>query len=199
MTAAKTDEKWELVFDAASDVFAQYGFRRTSMNDIAQAAGMSRPALYLLFENKEDLFRRLANYRQSLAIDEAVSILASDAPFAERFIEAILAYERVFYEPVAASPHGAEFLDLNISVASDDMKKGHERLIAHLGDAMATAAADGAVTLDGVSMAPRAFVEILMSSVGGQKRAATSIKDFRKRVKQVASVFLTSIARGGAQ
>ena len=47
-------EKREAVFGVAADVFAQYGVRRTAMNDIAQAAGISRPALYLMVENKED-------------------------------------------------------------------------------------------------------------------------------------------------
>ncbi len=57
------------VFDVAADVFARYGFRRTTMNDLAEAAGISRPALYLMFENKEHLFIELVSYR----VDEAIS------------------------------------------------------------------------------------------------------------------------------
>ena len=65
---APKDAKKETVFAAAYDVFSTYGYRRTSMNDIAQAAGMSRPALYLLFDNKESLFRELAADLQTQAI-----------------------------------------------------------------------------------------------------------------------------------
>jgi TetR/AcrR family transcriptional regulator of autoinduction and epiphytic fitness len=39
-------------------VFARFGFRKTSMDDIARAAGVSRQGLYLSFANKEELFRR---------------------------------------------------------------------------------------------------------------------------------------------
>ena len=39
-------------------VFLAYGFARTTMDDIARAADMSRPALYLLFKNKTDIYPR---------------------------------------------------------------------------------------------------------------------------------------------
>ena len=48
--------KRERVADAALIVFQRYGFARTTMSDIAEAVGMSRPALYLLFPNKEEIF-----------------------------------------------------------------------------------------------------------------------------------------------
>lgn len=49
-------EKDAQVIEAAGQVFLRYGFRRTTMGDLAQAAGVSRPALYLRFCNKEKVF-----------------------------------------------------------------------------------------------------------------------------------------------
>jgi len=49
-------EKEQRVIQAATDVFLRYGFKRTTMGDLAAAAGLSRPALYLLFCNKERIF-----------------------------------------------------------------------------------------------------------------------------------------------
>jgi AcrR family transcriptional regulator len=46
------------VLDAAVGVFARFGFRKTTMDDVARAAGVSRQGLYLSFANKEELFRR---------------------------------------------------------------------------------------------------------------------------------------------
>src|SRR3954463_15785164 len=42
---------------AGFDAFARHGFKRTTMGDIAEAAGMSRPALYLRVKGKEDVLR----------------------------------------------------------------------------------------------------------------------------------------------
>ncbi len=191
---AKQDQKREAVFKAAFDVFSQYGFRRTSMNDIAEAAGISRPALYLMFDNKEDLFRQLASHQQNLAIDEAVSVLSQHVPLSERFIGAILAYERIYYEPISQSPHGAEVMDINLSIASDLMTKGHDRLVGHLSAAIEEAVLNGEADLSLAAVKPKAFVELLMSSIGGLKKKATSNKEFRRQIRDVAGIFLASLA-----
>ena len=44
---------------AATSVFLRYGFGRTTMADIAQASGRSRPTLYLTFPDKESVFRAM--------------------------------------------------------------------------------------------------------------------------------------------
>ena len=65
----------ERVLEAATDVFLRYGFARTTMGDIAERSGISRPALYLVFPGKEEVFAaaicrltddQLANIRAAL-------------------------------------------------------------------------------------------------------------------------------------
>lgn len=185
------------VFAAAADVFARYGFQRTAMNDIATAAGVSRPALYLMFQNKDDLFRQLAQHRQGEAINAAEAELAGQGPFGERLTRAVMAYERLYYEPVSQSPHGAELMDANLSIAGEEMKKGSRRLAAQFAKALGRADETGEVNLAHASISPSAFVDIMMSSVNGQKKAATSITDFRKRVANVVGIFCASITPGG--
>jgi len=50
-------EKIERVVSAAQQIFIKYGYRRTTMGDLAEAGEISRPALYLLYANKEEIFR----------------------------------------------------------------------------------------------------------------------------------------------
>ena len=50
-------QKRDKVLTAARNTFLRYGFKRVTMNDIAEAAGISRPALYLVFDNKEEIFK----------------------------------------------------------------------------------------------------------------------------------------------
>lgn len=40
-------------------VFAEHGFHQTSMNDVAEAAGVTKPVLYQHFASKRDLYREL--------------------------------------------------------------------------------------------------------------------------------------------
>jgi AcrR family transcriptional regulator len=61
-TNSDQDPRRQAILKAAFDAFCSYGFRRTSMEDIARGANMSRAALYLHYRNKEDIFRSLAQF-----------------------------------------------------------------------------------------------------------------------------------------
>ena len=107
---AQKNAKKSTVLDAAADVFAQYGFKRTTMNDIATAAGISRPALYLMFENKEHLFKELAAHRIKIALKEARAVLVKKQPITTRFIDGIKTFEEPTQSPLLAHPMGMNSL-----------------------------------------------------------------------------------------
>ncbi|MCB1155837.1 TetR family transcriptional regulator C-terminal domain-containing protein, partial [bacterium] len=52
-------EKQELILEAALEVFAQRGFRGATIDQIADAAGMSKPNLLYYFGRKEDIHKTL--------------------------------------------------------------------------------------------------------------------------------------------
>ena len=55
----RADRRGE-VLDATYECLTRYGVRRTTMEDIASVAGMSRAAVYQYVRNKDDAFRGLA-------------------------------------------------------------------------------------------------------------------------------------------
>lgn len=67
----------ELILDAALEVFSVYGYRGTTVDQIAAGAGMSKPNLLYYFRRKEDIYvavleHTLANWLEPLrAIDAA--------------------------------------------------------------------------------------------------------------------------------
>ena len=194
VATAKHQAKRDAVYDAASVVFAQYGFRRTTMNDIAKSAGISRPALYLMFENKEDLFQGLAAHRLDQAINSALSVLQGSGKIADRFLESLLVFEQIFYEPIADSPHGSELMDISLSLASEIMTKKLARFHAALTKSLSEAETRGQITFARTPMKPRAFVELLFTALNGVKKRALNTAEFRKLVRQLTEIFLLSIA-----
>jgi AcrR family transcriptional regulator len=79
----KTDRPGEIL-EAARTEFAENGFAATRLTEIARRAGVSKAALYLYFETKEELFRAVA---RTLVAPEltamAAALEATEAPFAE--------------------------------------------------------------------------------------------------------------------
>jgi AcrR family transcriptional regulator len=92
------------ILDAATTVFLRYGFKKTSMDDLARAVGISRQALYLHFQNKEALFRATVLHTTEAMCAAARAALArEDLELEERVLGA--------YEAIHASTIGVEHLD----------------------------------------------------------------------------------------
>ncbi|MEO8121341.1 MAG: TetR family transcriptional regulator [Rhodoferax sp.] len=68
------------LLDAAELVFAEKGVSRTSLNDIAQAAGVSRGAIYWHFKNKADLFNAMME-RTTLPLEDSLHQIGHDPEF----------------------------------------------------------------------------------------------------------------------
>jgi AcrR family transcriptional regulator len=58
------------ILDAASELIIRQGYDKTTMNDVAESAGISRGIIYLHFENKDRLFEALV-YRETLQYAQA--------------------------------------------------------------------------------------------------------------------------------
>src|SRR5215472_11097353 len=83
-----TQSKEEHVLTAARSVFMRYGFKRATMSDLAEAAQMSRPALYLLFSSKEEVFRALVTQIFNELLREVREGMSKRAEVADQLIGA---------------------------------------------------------------------------------------------------------------
>ncbi len=66
----------EQILDIAAQVFARHGFHGTSMNDVADAVGVTKPVLYQHFDSKQDLYLALLaeiGHRLLTAISKATA------------------------------------------------------------------------------------------------------------------------------
>ena len=70
MSNSKT--KYQLII-AAGQIFYQYGFKKTTMDDIAFAAGKGKSSLYYYFKNKEEVFEAVVDYEAEHLKDEIIS------------------------------------------------------------------------------------------------------------------------------
>src|SRR5258707_12957790 len=70
-TASTPDRaRQERVLAVALEVFGRYGFRKTSMDEIARSADISRQGLYLHFANKDALFRAAVRHELDTALGD---------------------------------------------------------------------------------------------------------------------------------
>ena len=100
-TKDEAQETRNRILDAAERMFSEYGVSRTSLEEIAAAAGVTRGAIYWHFKDKSDLFTAMVN-RVTLPL-EAMVARSSDAsvedPLAALKEGAVTALKRTVTDP----------------------------------------------------------------------------------------------------
>jgi AcrR family transcriptional regulator len=74
------DDRRRRLLEAARVTFLRFGFKKTSMGEVARAADVSRQALYLHFPTKEEMFRSAVRYFLETGLAGASARLGDDQP-----------------------------------------------------------------------------------------------------------------------
>jgi AcrR family transcriptional regulator len=185
---AVQDPKRARILEGAMKVFLAYGYSRVTMDDIARAAEVSRPALYLVFKNKAEIYRALGTLVLDASSDAAAKVLAGDAPFTERAMAAIECSLIALMKPVLESPHGAELLDMKNTLAGDLAAMWRERLGKAFADAIAAEALRSGVDLAARGLSPAALADLLLDGLEGMKSRITNPEQQREGARRLVTV-----------
>jgi AcrR family transcriptional regulator len=190
------DPKPRRLIEAALSTVSRYGFKKTSMQDIADAAGVSRAALYLHFSNKEDAFRSVSAALHADALDQARDALAGEGAFAVRLRDGLWAFMHGLMGPIHASPHGEELLDANLALAADVGADGKRRFLALLVETVEQAATSGAIALASINTTPTALADLVFAAVSGMKYADDGLEALEQRISLLATLVGRAVEPG---
>lgn len=169
------------------DAFAQHGYRRTSMARIADAVGLSRPAIYQYFDNREDVFRAVIDAVHGDAADAAVAALEGEGNLATRLSGYLQRGLADGYEQLSNLRHAEEILEATHEFAADIAEAAQARRRASLVSVLRdTGAPDEVVT---------SATQLMDLSPMGLKSDAPSVAEFRDRLDTLArsvAVLVTS-------
>jgi AcrR family transcriptional regulator len=137
-TRLPRDQRRIQLLDAASDVFASKGYHAAAMDDIADAAGVSKPVLYQHFPSKLDLYLALLDQSCDRLVEVVEEGLASTGDNSDRVIATVAA----FYEFV--SSEGSDFRLIFESDLTGDhaVQRRLSRVNAEISDAIAEVIAE---------------------------------------------------------
>ena len=85
-------ERREQLLDVAMTAFAANGYHGTSMNDVAKAAGITKPVLYQHFASKRDLYVELVDDVADRLANEVVSAVDPADTHFQRTVGAPVSY-----------------------------------------------------------------------------------------------------------
>jgi AcrR family transcriptional regulator len=138
------------IMGAARDVFARKGFSETTMDDIADAAGLAKGTLYLYFKSKRDLY--MAALKHGIAELNAQTVRAVDSAKGARekiraLVSTRLAYTednrefcKIYYSELGNLVHPVPTLA--------EFKKMYMQQVEYMTGVMEQAAAAGEIRAD---------------------------------------------------
>lgn len=131
-SAQKTNE----ILRASVPVFAERGYRRTSMANIADAAGVSRPALYQYFTDRADLFAAAFSLLLNENTDAALDALSANVSLAHQLDGYLQRLTGDAYATLASTDHGEELMEARhqfaAEAAASAIKRANNGLRKHL-------------------------------------------------------------------
>jgi AcrR family transcriptional regulator len=131
------------ILDAAYLCFTRHGVRRTTMDDIAREAGLSRPGVYQHVGNKEDVFRRLTERLLDAALTRSRAAAEQGQDVTARvtgILDAKLGLTLALWRDSPA--HAAELLGVDSRLSADQIDAYDRAMRQLLVDALTNADPD---------------------------------------------------------
>ena len=103
----------EAGFRSVIDVFAHYGFRKASMEELAQALGVSRQTLYKRFKTKEAVRDwAVGGFIQAVLERAERELDAPGSPIEDCLLNAFMRWTGDHVTLLRAAPHGSEIVEI---------------------------------------------------------------------------------------
>jgi AcrR family transcriptional regulator len=182
---------------AAFARFSRYGYRRTSLEEIAEEAGISRAALYLHFPNKEAIFRALAFDLHLRAQAAAERAAAAPGPLEARLAAVLEARAAHFFDVVHASPHAAELLGESSRQGADVSEAFRRRFLRVLRRPIAEAEARGEIRAAAAGLDAGSLAALLLDAAKGLEKSgagAPSPARYRRRLRQMVRAIVRGLS-----
>lgn len=178
------DAKRAAIHDAAIGEFSARGFSNTSMANIADAVGMSRPALYQYFQNKGDIFASAFTALIDDAVDRSLAALEAPGTVAEQLDGFLQRFDGDLWERTSASPHSDEILNAKSAHAAEGVAIAYARHRAGLAGYLRQVGPGGRARA--VEEQRTAWADLLALSPKGFKSDDPAVDRYRRRLFTLA-------------
>jgi AcrR family transcriptional regulator len=125
-TRLSAGERRQRLIDASIELFADYGYEATSVDDIAKRAGITKPVVYDHFSSKEAIFIAALELIRNGLLARGAKVIANETEPSSRLLAGI----HVFFDFIEETPKSARLLIMG-SKGAPSIIEACKRVQAH--------------------------------------------------------------------
>ena len=172
------------VLRISQELFLHHGFQKVTLADIAKEVGVSRPTLYQLFPNKQEIFNALIVDWQESSLARIEEKLNRDSPAAVQLKTAIDIWIIEPFEMIQASPRAADFQDATFSFAEETIDAGYTKFESVIRSILESESLE-------VPISTPALAHLIVVSLRGFKTQVKEVKELRKLIRNLIALALS--------
>lgn len=182
------------IADAALRLFARYGYKRSSMDDIAREAGLAKATLYLHFKGKDDVFRAMLDLLARRVEARCREVVATPGPFPERLAALLLAHHGQAYASFGTGEHLVELKAVMNTIATRELGMFEQIFAESARRLVRQAEGAGEIAFARASASIEDWIAGLMFAAAGAKTGTPpSCEGYAERLAGIARVFAAAV------
>jgi AcrR family transcriptional regulator len=190
---AGVESRRAAILDAALRVFGQYGYRRTSMDDIANEAGIAKGTIYLSFAGKDELFQALSQFLADQMLAGAEAARHRPGTTEDKLAAMSAAWFGAYVETIWRSPHAAELMDAKHRLSADLVARASSQFKRLVREVLAEAASAGELDLDAAGLTADTAAELLIGSARGLESSTGEPAEYQRYLRTLVQVMVAGL------
>ncbi len=186
--------KADQIIAATRSLFVRYGYRRTSVDDIAREAGVAKATLYLHFSGKEEMFREMIRRFQLVQEERCEAAEAIETSVQDRVVALIDAVYGTTLEWFENTAHIEELRSValhEIAVPVDEPVQAFRRRLTRM---IEVADERGQLRLSAAGASAEDVTQVLLFAAYGAKHAAQATHaSFRAALPGIVHLILSGM------
>ncbi|WP_066074336.1 TetR/AcrR family transcriptional regulator [Neobacillus soli] len=182
-----TDRR-KMIVEAATKSFSLFGYKATTMDQVAKLANVGKGTIYTFFKNKEELFEEIISSLVKEMIAEADAAIQPDLPFTENVHHALyrlLAFRSQHQLMIKLVQEEAEMGTLAVS---EMLQHVEDKIIAYLKQKIEAAIAKGAIPEANAEITSFLLLKMYIALVSDWERNHEPLSS--EQIAEVMKVFL---------
>lgn len=139
-----TDRR-KMIVDAATKSFSLFGYKATTMDQVAKLANVGKGTIYTFFKNKEELFEDIVSSMVKEMMDEAERVIQPELPVTENVHRALYRLLEFRSEHQLMIKLVQEEKEMGTIAVSESLQHIEDEIIAYIKGKIETAIAKGSI------------------------------------------------------